>query len=129
MELSPPSFRTFVVGTAYQLGNLVSSASSTIEAIIGEKFPLEPKMTKNGPIKRYQYGKVICILMGCVCAYCIIMIFLGLEYLGRDFDVKHDEDLQAAAREHATAAMVFENPSSDETRAGERRLVEDDEAV
>ena len=42
MELSPGSFRTFVVGTAYQLGNLVSSASSTIESTIGERFPLTP---------------------------------------------------------------------------------------
>ncbi|PHH68384.1 hypothetical protein CDD80_7554 [Ophiocordyceps camponoti-rufipedis] len=32
MELSPGALRTFVVGTSYQLGNLVSSASSTIEA-------------------------------------------------------------------------------------------------
>jgi SHS family lactate transporter-like MFS transporter len=40
MELSPGSFRTFVVGTSYQLGNLVSSASSTIESTIGERFPL-----------------------------------------------------------------------------------------
>ncbi|KAL8827639.1 MAG: hypothetical protein Q9170_006931, partial [Blastenia crenularia] len=60
MELSPGSFRTFVVGTSYQLGNLVSSASSTIESTIGERFPLPPK----GKTKRYQYGKVIAIFMG-----------------------------------------------------------------
>lgn len=54
MELSPGSFRTFVVGTAYQLGNLASSASSTIEATIGEQYPLPPK----GKVARYQYGKV-----------------------------------------------------------------------
>ena len=62
MELSPGSFRTFVVGTSYQLGNLVSSASSTIEATIGERFPLPPK----GKVARYQYGLVICIFIGCV---------------------------------------------------------------
>lgn len=55
MELSPGSFRTFVVGTSYQLGNLVSSASSTIETTIGERFPLP----KKGKTKRYEYGKVI----------------------------------------------------------------------
>lgn len=54
MELSPGSFRTFVVGTAYQLGNLASSASSTIEATIGERYPLPPK----GKVPRYNYGKV-----------------------------------------------------------------------
>src|SRR4051812_25597657 len=42
MELSPGSFRTFVVGTSYQLGNLISSASSTIEATLGENYPLPP---------------------------------------------------------------------------------------
>lgn len=58
MELSPGSFRTFVVGTSYQLGNLVSSASSTIEATIGERFPLPPK----GTTKRYKYGLVVSFL-------------------------------------------------------------------
>lgn len=63
MELSPASFRTFVVGTSYQLGNLISSASSTIEATAGERFPLPPTATG---VKRYVYGKVIAIFMGCV---------------------------------------------------------------
>jgi SHS family lactate transporter-like MFS transporter len=63
MELSPASFRTFVVGTSYQLGNLVSSASSTIEATIGERFPLPPTATGTS---RYVYGKVIAIFMACV---------------------------------------------------------------
>ena len=62
MELSPGSFRTFVVGTSYQLGNLVSSASSTIEATIGERFPLAPEQTAKGPVPRYNYGIVICIV-------------------------------------------------------------------
>jgi SHS family lactate transporter-like MFS transporter len=66
MELSPPSFRTFVVGTSYQLGNLVSSASSTIEATIGERFPLPPKISDGKTTLRYKYGKVICIFLGCV---------------------------------------------------------------
>src|SRR5262245_25782591 len=92
MELSPGAFRTFVVGTAYQLGNLVSSASSTIEATIGERFPLPPK----GATKRYEYGKVICIFMGCVYAYVIILTLIGPERLGRSFDVASDADTQEA---------------------------------
>jgi len=93
MELSPGSFRTFVVGTAYQLGNLVSSASSTIESTLGERFPLPPK----GTTKRYNYGLVICIFMGCVYAYVILLTFLGPEYLRRQFGVAHDEDMEIAA--------------------------------
>ena len=66
LELSPEHFRSFVVGTAYQLGNLVSSASSTIEATIGERFPLPP--LSNG-LGRYDYGLVMAIFMGCVYFY------------------------------------------------------------
>lgn len=87
MELSPGSFRTFVVGTSYQLGNLVSSASSTIEARIGERFPL-PSIEKDGKtIKRYEYGTVIAIFMGCTFAYVILLTFLGPEYKGRAMGV------------------------------------------
>ncbi|CZT00026.1 related to carboxylic acid transporter protein [Rhynchosporium graminicola] len=94
MELSPGAFRTFVVGTAYQLGNLVSSASSTIESTIGSQYPLQPKPDGT---KRYQYGKVICIFMGCVYAYVILLTFLGPEYLKRSFEVREDYDIAEAA--------------------------------
>jgi SHS family lactate transporter-like MFS transporter len=104
MELSPGSFRTFVVGTSYQLGNLASSASSTIEATIGERFPLPPLDGE----KRYDYGTVICIFMGCVYAYVIILTFLGPEYLGRKFEAEHDEDLA-----DVTGAYRQENDESD----------------
>jgi len=93
MELSPGSFRTFIVGTSYQLGNLASSASSTIESTIGSRFPLPPK----GTTLRYKYGLVICIFMGCVYAYVIVLTFLGPEYLRRSFDVQHDDDIAEAA--------------------------------
>lgn len=98
MELSPGSFRTFVVGTSYQLGNLVSSASSTIEATIGTRFPLQPIFDKGKKVPRYEYGLVICIFMACVYVYVIILTFLGPEYLGRKFDVRHDHDIQDAAQ-------------------------------
>lgn len=94
MELSPGPIRTFTVGTSYQLGNLVSSASSTIESTIGQRFPLPP--TASGT-KRYDYGKVICIMMGCVYAYTIIVTFFGPERLGRNFEAEHDADLNEAA--------------------------------
>ncbi|KAL9099057.1 MAG: hypothetical protein Q9163_005386 [Psora crenata] len=121
MELSPGSFRTFVVGTTYQLGNLVSSASSTIETTIGERFPLPPK----GKTERYEYGKVIvcpfppltsiqtlinnklkCIFMGCVFAYVIILTLVGPERLGQKFGVAYDRDLAEAAGEESLAAVV-----------------------
>lgn len=102
MELSPGSFRTFVVGTSYQLGNLASSASSTIESTIGERFPLPPK----GKVKRYEYGKVICIFMACVYVYVIVLALLGPEKLGRKFDVAHDTDLAEATGRDAFASVA-----------------------
>lgn len=93
MELSPGSLRTFVVGTSYQLGNLVSSASSTIEATIGERFPLPPIESGGHTVERYRYGKVICIFMGCVYAYVIILTLVGPEKLGRNLNVSHDKDM------------------------------------
>src|ERR1700710_2150154 len=94
MELSPGSLRTFVVGTSYQLGNLASSASSTIEAQLGENYPLAPLHTKAGKtVKRYNYGKVICIFMGAVYAYVILLTFLGPEKRGRNLNVEHDADM------------------------------------
>ncbi|OBT43427.1 MFS transporter, SHS family, lactate transporter [Pseudogymnoascus sp. WSF 3629] len=92
MELSPGAFRTFVVGTSYQLGNLVSSASSTIESTIGERFPLPPNPKTHA--SRYEYGRVICIFMGAVYAYVIILTFIGPEYLQRSFAIEHDDDLR-----------------------------------
>ena len=94
MELSPGAIRTFAVGTSYQLGNLVSSASSTIESTIGERFPLPPSATGT---KRYEYGKVICIFMGCVYTYVILITLAGPERLGRNFDAEHDADLALVA--------------------------------
>ena len=97
MELSPGSFRTFVVGTSYQLGNLASSASSTIESTIGQRFPLPAAIINHKKTKRYEYGKVICIFMGCVYAYVILLTFIGPERMGRNFEVEHDNDMLEVA--------------------------------
>ncbi|KAI9915320.1 hypothetical protein PsorP6_008345 [Peronosclerospora sorghi] len=94
MELSPPSYSAFVVGTAYQLGNLVSSASSTIEASLGEHFPLPDG--ENGE-SRYDYGKVICIFLGIIYVYVFILTLVGPEARGKEFDLKHNQDLEEAA--------------------------------
>lgn len=110
MELSPGSFRTFIVGTSYQLGNLASSASSTIESTLGERFPLPPK----GKTHRYKYGLVICIFMGCVYAYTILLTFLGPEYLGRSFDVQHDDDIAEAAGHDTIEAALKKIHERDE---------------
>jgi len=106
MELSPGSFRTFVVGTSYQLGNLASSASSTIESTIGQRFPLPSAIIHGKKTKRYEYGKVICIFMGCVYIYTILLTFVGPERMGRNFEVEHDSDMVEVAGTTDIAAIV-----------------------
>jgi MFS transporter, SHS family, lactate transporter len=76
IELSPPALRTLIVGLTYQLGNLASSASATIQSTIGEEYPLPP--AANGT-KRFDYGKVIGIFMGAVWAYMLIFLLIGPE--------------------------------------------------
>jgi SHS family lactate transporter-like MFS transporter len=71
VELAPPAFNTFIVGTSYHLGIFIASASNTIETKIAEHYPLEPT--------GYDYGKAICIFTGAVFAYTIIVTILGPE--------------------------------------------------
>lgn len=104
-ELAPPDFRSFVVGISYQLGNLASSASSTIETTIGERFP----MKSASGTEIYDYAKVMAIFVGCVFAYVIIIAFIGPEHRNQTFEteteeeyefnekVKHQEELTKAA--------------------------------
>jgi SHS family lactate transporter-like MFS transporter len=76
MELSPDALRTLVLGLTYQLGNLASSASATIQAIIGERYPLPDGTSGN---KRFDYGRVIAIFLGAVWAYLFLFVFVGPE--------------------------------------------------
>jgi len=88
----------------------VSSASSTIESKIGERFPLPP--LANG-LTRYDYGLVMAIFMGCVYAYgiilsnirklieVIVLVMIGPE----ERKVDH-------VQEHAAAHHVGEHPTS-----------------
>ncbi|KAG6016891.1 hypothetical protein E4U41_004327 [Claviceps citrina] len=128
MELSPGAFRTFVVGTAYQLGNLVSSASSTIEARLAEQFPLPPAGT--GADHRYDYGKVICIFMGCAYAYTLLLTLAGPEHLGRRFDTAghhHHHDRGDDAPESVGASA--ETAHDDKPGRGNRHGGSDDETA
>jgi len=93
IELSPPGLATFFVGTTYQLGNLISSASTTIEATAAVQFPLPPR----GKTVRYDYGKVIAILMGAVLAYIVVLTFVGPESLGKSTDIENDTDMDEVA--------------------------------
>ncbi|CAF3218304.1 unnamed protein product [Rotaria sp. Silwood2] len=93
MELAPLQFRSFVVGTSYQLGNLISSASSTIEATAGQHFPLQ---TSGNTTNKHQfdYGKVMAIFLASTYCYLLIIILLGPEKSNTD-EVTKTETKQA----------------------------------
>jgi SHS family lactate transporter-like MFS transporter len=82
VELAPAEYRVFVVGFSYQLGILISSPVDSIEARIGEHFPLDP-IVKNGlSTKRYDYGQVMAIFIGCAYIYTIFITMIGPENRG-----------------------------------------------
>ncbi|KAJ5965430.1 hypothetical protein N7481_012144 [Penicillium waksmanii] len=91
LELSPIALRSLMVGLTYQLGNLGSSASATIQSIIGERYPLPA-----GPDgkKRFDYGKVIAIFMGAVWAFILFFLFWGPEMSQEE----REEEAQASLR-------------------------------
>lgn len=87
MEVVNKANRTLLAGLAYQLGNLVSSASATIEARLGEEFPLEGY--ENGV---YDYGKVMCIFAAAVSIYMMICMFMGPERFHANMHVEDSDD-------------------------------------
>lgn len=93
LELSPPALRSLLVGFTYQLGNLASAASATIQAYIGIQFPLPPTATEKN---RFDYGKVIGIFMGAVWCYDLVFLLLGPEMS------------QEERNEEAAAALEYE---------------------
>ncbi|KAF9078731.1 MFS general substrate transporter [Rhodocollybia butyracea] len=92
-EMSPPAFRATFPGVAYQVGNMVSSASSQIEATGGShlkttvavpvsaQFPTGEKVVPD-------YATVQGILIGCVAAFVLVVTLFGPEKHGRQFE-KH----------------------------------------
>ncbi|KAF7319309.1 MFS domain-containing protein [Mycena chlorophos] len=126
-ELAPPAFRATFPGVAYQLGNMVSSASAQIEATGGDHL----KTTLNGKSVP-DYAKVQGIFIGCIAAFTLFITVIGPENHGSHFE-KHraafdegggsdeayiDEDgaAAAAAKETDLEAGDHENEKASEER-------------
>lgn len=92
LELSPVAFRTLFVGTSYQLGILVASASNTIETRLGERYPLPSKVEDGNMIEVRDYSLVICIVMACTFTYVILATFLGPENRNRSMVIVLPEE-------------------------------------
>ncbi|KAM9907816.1 hypothetical protein OXX79_000738 [Metschnikowia pulcherrima] len=99
-ELAPPTHRSLVVGLSYQLGNMISSASATIESTLGEKFPIINASGEPG----FDYAKVMSIFIACVFGYNFVVTFLGPENRGANFGASEaaksesDDDIVSAKR-------------------------------
>ncbi|EGV63595.1 MFS general substrate transporter [Yamadazyma tenuis ATCC 10573] len=100
LELVNTNHRSFLSGVVYQLGNLASSASSTIEAQIGTQFPIGDKTGS------YDYGLVMAIFCGAVFGYMIIIIILGPERYHRDLGIESDTNSIQRADDSEGASTV-----------------------
>lgn len=81
-ELSPPDARALVSGLTYQLGNLASAASATIETQLADRYPID--FDSAGNPTTFDYAKVMAILTGSVFLFTFIFVFLGHEKFHRD---------------------------------------------
>lgn len=87
LELINPTHRAFLSGVVYQLGNLALSASMTIEAQLGERFPIEGKAPGT-----YNYGLVMAIFCGSVFGFTVLIVFFGPERFHRNLGTKYLDD-------------------------------------
>ncbi|OZJ05264.1 hypothetical protein BZG36_01971 [Bifiguratus adelaidae] len=81
-ELSPPAFRAAFPGVSYQLGNMISSSASQIEATFGAQVSTTTPAGQVVP----DYGKVQGTLMGVIFAYVIILTLIGKARKGYAFE-------------------------------------------
>jgi len=120
-EMSPPAFRATFPGVAYQLGNMVSSAASQIEATGGSH--LRTTIIKNGvPTNVPNYGAVEGILVGVVAAFVIFMTIIGPEHHGSHFE-KSKTAFEQGGGEIDPEALVEDNNSRESPLVDEKQGV------
>jgi len=94
-EMSPPAFRATFPGVAYQVGNMVSSAASQIEATGGDNF--RTTIFKDGKDTDIpDYATVQGILIGVVAAFVLVVTLVGPENHGSHFE-KHKAAFEEGA--------------------------------
>jgi MFS transporter, SHS family, lactate transporter len=112
VELSPPAFSAFVVGTSYNLGILIASPTAYIEAWGGRHYPL-PSTEGDAPgTRKYNYSLVMAIFLACSCVVTIVLTILGPEN-GEDQSKNKAEELgqTMSVEEGIVLDTVGGNPS------------------
>ncbi|KAJ3510375.1 hypothetical protein NLJ89_g4715 [Agrocybe chaxingu] len=99
-EMSPPAFRATFPGVAYQIGNMISSASAQIEATGGNN--LRTTIIQDGvPTDVPDYALVQGIFIGVVAAFVIFITIVGPENHGSHFEQHKAAFEEGAARDDA----------------------------
>jgi SHS family lactate transporter-like MFS transporter len=110
-EMSPPAFRATFPGVAYQVGNMVSSASAQIESTGGDN--LKTTIIESGkPTIVPDYAKVQGILIGVVAAFVLIITIIGPENHGSHFEKHKAAFIEGAAQDDA----ILEEPDESSRR-------------
>ncbi|KAJ4474154.1 carboxylic acid transporter [Lentinula lateritia] len=127
-EMSPPAFRATFPGVAYQLGNMVSSASAQIESTGGDhlKTTIAVPVSSDYPDGRKivpDYAKVQGILIGCVAAFVLVVTLFGPEKHGRQFEKHRAAFEEGGGDDDAEIGDVAPTPRDAET-SGEKDSVD-----
>ncbi|KAG0708458.1 carboxylic acid transporter protein [Suillus ampliporus] len=101
-EMSPPAFRATFPGVAYQLGNMISAASSQIEATGGDN--MKTTIMKNGVLTVVpDYATVQAIFIGVVAAFVVVITIVGPENHGSHFENHKAAFEEGGGRDDAVA--------------------------
>lgn len=122
-EMSPPAFRATFPGVAYQIGNMVSSASAQIEATGAAHLKKVTTIVNGEPKLVANYATVQGILVGVVAAFVVLCTIVGPENhgsrfekykaafeegAGRDEEMPDVEEVQDSADASSRAASIRE---------------------
>jgi MFS transporter, SHS family, lactate transporter len=103
IELSPPAFRTFVVGTAYNLGVLIASPIPVVDTQIGERFPIRPSQLN----QKFDYSIGMAIFLGCAFMYLVTVTFFSTENRAHgDLDDEHVPGSQEMGLDVSSPVML-----------------------
>ncbi|OBZ68965.1 Carboxylic acid transporter [Grifola frondosa] len=119
-EMSPPAFRATFPGVAYQLGNMVSSASAQIEATGASHLHTTIIGSDGKPKVVPDYATVQGILIGVVAAFVLVVTLIGPEHHGSHFE-KH----KAAFEEGAGRDEIEESYVESASRPASLRVVDE----
>ncbi|KIK68574.1 hypothetical protein GYMLUDRAFT_215299 [Collybiopsis luxurians FD-317 M1] len=129
-EMSPPAFRATFPGVAYQVGNMVSSASAQIESTGGDhlKTTIKVPVSKDFPDGRKvvpDYAKVQGILIGCVAAFVLVVTLFGPEKHGSEFEKHRAAFEEGGGEDDAEMGADVQRSNASDTEASAERSIDE----